>query len=285
MHADEVDVSVDLVRRLVAEQFPEWAALPITQFLHGGTDHFIFRLGDGLQARLPKHAPSTGQIEKEIELLPRVAAQVPVEVPQPLAVGAPDADYPFTWGVYRWLPGATPRAGTVALAREVAAFLHALQRIDPAGAPPASRRGGPLRDDDFIRRSIERLAPEFEPALVTSEWERALELPPWDRPPVWLHGDLLPSNLLVRGGRLAVVLDWGLACAGDPACDLMLAWSLLDPVRAAFRDAVGVDDATWARARAWALWQGTNALGYYRDTNPPMAAHARLVLANVLRDR
>jgi aminoglycoside phosphotransferase (APT) family kinase protein len=285
MHEDEVDVSVELVRRLLAAQFPEWAALPVVQFFHGGTDHFIFRLGDGLQARLPKHEPSTGQAEKELAVLPLVAPHLPVEVPQPLAIGRPGEAYPFTWGVYRWLPGEPPRKGTVGLAHELAAFLAALQAIDVAAAPPARRRGGPLRDDDFIRRSIEQLGPEFDPVVVTDEWERALELPDWDRPPVWLHGDLLPSNLLARDGRLAAVIDWGLACAGDPACDLMLGWSLLDPVREQFRRAVGVDDATWARARAWALWQGTNALGYYRETNPPMAAHARLVLTNVLRDR
>jgi aminoglycoside phosphotransferase (APT) family kinase protein len=203
-------------------------------------------------------------------------------VPEPLALGGPGEGYPFTWAVHRWLPGEPPREGTVQLAHDLAGFLAALQAIDAEGAPPARRRGAPLRDDDFIRSSIARLAPEFDPAAVTREWERALELPQWDGPPVWLHGDLLPSNLLVRAGRLAAVLDWGAACAGDPACELLAAWSLLYPVRETFRAALGVDDATWERGRGWALWQAVAALPYYRETNPPMAAYARAVLTNVL---
>jgi aminoglycoside phosphotransferase (APT) family kinase protein len=280
MHTDEVEVSVEVVRRLLADQLPAWAALPIVQFEHGGTDHFIFRLGEALQARLPKHAPSTGQAEKELELLPRLAPHLPVDVPDPLALGRPGDGYPFTWGVYRWLPGEPPREATVELAHDLAAFINALQSIDPSGAPPAHRRGAPPRDGDFMRESLAQLPPD-----ATDEWERALALPQWHRPPVWLHGDLLASNLLLHDGRLAAVIDWGAACAGDPACDYMIAWSLLDPVRDAFREAVGVDDATWARARGWALAQAAAALPYYRGTNPPMVAHAELALTNVLRDR
>jgi aminoglycoside phosphotransferase (APT) family kinase protein len=284
MHDDEVPVSEETARTLLRAQFPQWSSLPITTFTHGGTDHFIFRLGDELQLRLPKHAPSTGQAEKELELLPRLAPHLPVEVPQPLALGEAGAGYPFTWGVYRWLPGEPPPDASVDLARELAAFIRALQRTDPAAAPAPRHRGAPLRDDTFIRSSIQRLAPDFDPDTVMREWDRVLTLPQWDRAPVWLHGDLLASNILVNGAGLAAVIDWGGACAGDPAADYMIAWSLLAPVREEFRAALDVDDATWARARGWALWQAAAALPYYRETNPPMAAHARSAIAGVLQD-
>jgi aminoglycoside phosphotransferase (APT) family kinase protein len=284
MHPDEVDVSADLVRRLLETQFPDWAHLPLSPFEHGGTDHVIVRLGDELQVRLPKHEPSTGQVEKELELLPRLGPQLPVEIPRPLARGEPGEGYPFTWAVYRWLPGEPPREASVQLARELAEFIRALQRVDTAGAPPPRHRGAPLRDDAFIRSSIAHLAPDFDADAVTHEWERVLALPQWDRAPVWLHGDLLASNVLVRGGRLVAVLDWGATCAGDPAADYMISWSLLAPVREAFRAALDVDDATWARGRGWALWQAVAALPYYRHTNPPMVAHARSAIAGVLAD-
>jgi aminoglycoside phosphotransferase (APT) family kinase protein len=284
MHVDEVAVSAELVHRLLEAQFPEWAELPLAPFAHGGTDHFIFRLGDELQVRLPKHEPSTGQVEKEMVVLPRLAPHLAVSVPEPLARGEPAEGYPFTWGVYRWLKGEPPRDATAQLARELAAFVNTLQRIDPADAPAPRHRGAPLRDDGFIRKSIAQLAPDFDPGVVMREWERVLTAAPWDRAPVWVHGDLLASNVLVLRARLVAVLDWGGACAGDPAADYMIAWSLLAPVRDEFRAALDVDDATWARARGWALWQAAAALPYYRDTNPPMVEHARSALAGVLAD-
>jgi aminoglycoside phosphotransferase (APT) family kinase protein len=237
-----------------------------------------------MQVRLPKHASSTGQVEKELAILPSLAPALPVEVPRPVAHGMPREGYPFSWGVYEWLAGEPARSGTHALAQDVAAFLGVLQGIDTTGAPSPGSRGGPLTDSTFIRDSIARLPDEFDRGVVSRAWDRALAVPGWDRAPVWVHGDVLASNLLVRAGRLAVVLDWGTACAGDPACDLMIAWSLLDPVRAAFRAAIDIDGATWSRGRGWALWQAASALAYYRDTNPPMVAHARVALANVLND-
>lgn len=284
MHADEIDVDADIVRALLREQFPDWAAWPPVRVQHGGTDHHIFRLGGELQARLPKHEPSTGQFEKESALLPLLAPSLPVDVPEPLALGRPGGGYPFTWGVYRWLPGEPPKEGTPELAHDLAGFLAALQQIDVAGAPPARHRGAPLRDSEFTRSSLDQLADEFDVAALAGLWESALAEPPWDKAPVWLHGDLLAGNLLLRDGRLAAVLDWGPACAGDPACDYMVAWSLLSPVRDEFRRATGVDDATWNRARGWALWQATVALPYYRDTNPAMVAQSRGVIDELLRE-
>jgi aminoglycoside phosphotransferase (APT) family kinase protein len=284
MHDDEIDVGADTVRELLHRQFPHWSELPLARVQHGGTDHHIFRVGDDLQVRLPKHAPSAGQFEKEAALLPLLARSLPVDVPEPLALGEPAAGYPFTWGVYRWLDGEPATAGTVELAEDLAAFLHALERVDVTGAPPPRGRGAPLADGAFIRSSLAQLGDEFDVAALTELWEEALRSPQWDRPPVWVHGDLLSGNLLVRDGRLSAVLDWGPTCAGDPACDFMIGWSLLSPVREEFRVAADVDDATWSRARGWALWQAAAALPYYRETNPPMAAQSRHVLRELLAE-
>ena len=285
MHADEVRVSAELVRALLRRQFPEWSELPIVAFDHGGTDHFIFRLGGELQARLPKHEPSTGQVEKELRILPRLRPHLQVELPKPLARGLPGEGYPFTWGVYRWLPGEPPRDGSVELAGDVAGFLHALQQLPVEDEAPVNTRGAPLaRRDRAFREALARLGGEVDTAAVASAWDAALAAPEWDGAPVLIHGDMLPANLLVREGRLSAVLDWGLFGAGDPACDYLIAWSLLAPVREAFRSAAAVDDATWARARGWALSHGVIALPYYKHTNPPMAAHARSAIAGVLAD-
>jgi aminoglycoside phosphotransferase (APT) family kinase protein len=285
MHDDEVDVDETVVRILLRARFPHLAELPLARVVHGGTDHHIWRLGDDLQVRLPKHAPSTGQAEKDAGLLPRLAPHLPVAVPELVARGEPSEPYPFAWAIYRWLPGVPPAAGTEQLALELADFLRALRAAPTEGGPPARGRGRPLAqlDDAFFRSSLEQLAGEYDLATLEDVWERSRAAPDWSRDPVWLHGDVLASNLLVRDGRLSAVIDWGVACVGDPAPDLMIAWSLLAPVRETFRAAVDADAATWERARGWALWQAVCALPYYRETNPPMVAHARAVLDELTR--
>ena len=289
VHADEIVVPPELVRALLREQFPHWAGLPLARVPSYGTDNVLFRLGDELYVRLPRLRASTApkwatdQIEKERAWLPRLAPHLPVEVPTVLAVGEPGAAYPHRWAIYRWLDGAPPEVGTPELARDVAAFLAALQRIDTTGAPPGGHRGGRLevRDAD-TREALAQLGDDVDVPAATAAWEAALTVQPWPREPVWLHGDLLEGNLLVRDGRLTAIIDWGAACAGDPAFDYSLAWSLLAPVRAEFRAACGVDDETWARARGLALSQAVIALPYYRDTNPPIVARSRLVIREVL---
>lgn len=291
VHADEIDVDVRVVRALLREQFPEWADLGLRQFESYGTDNALFRLGDEMYVRLPRLRRDVvpkwaiTQIDKEAEWLPRLAPHLPVHIPVPLAQGEPGEGYPHRWGVYRWLEGENPQHGTSELARDVAGFISALQRIDPSCAPPTMARARPLAAHDAeTRAALMRLHEEIDVAAAVAAWERALEAPPFEGPPVWVHGDLIVGNLLVRQGRLAAVLDFGSLCAGDPACDCMSAWSLFAPVRDAFRAALAVDDATWARARGWALSQGVIALPYYLHTNPPMVRHARSAIAGVLAD-
>jgi aminoglycoside phosphotransferase (APT) family kinase protein len=283
MHDDEIELREDVARRLLEQQFPQWAALPLARVPTYGTDNVLFRLGDELQLRLPRLTPDqrSTQIAFEAEWLPRLRPHLPVEIPELVAIGEPSPEYAHRWAVYRWLDGAPPVAGTVELARDLAAFIAALQRCDTARAPAGRDRGGPLElRDRGTRRCLEWLDDE----RATAVWEAALAAPPWDGEPVWLHGDLLEGNLLVRDGRLAAVIDWGCARVGDPAFDYIPAWSLLAPVRDAFRAATGVDDATWTRARGLAVSQAVIALPYYLHISPPIVERSRRVIKEATAD-
>ncbi|WP_156756266.1 aminoglycoside phosphotransferase family protein [Actinokineospora pegani] len=274
----------DLVRRLIAEQFPHWAGLPMRRLPSGGTVNAMYRLGADMVVRLP--LADDGDVPRERRWLPRLAPLLPTAIPQVLGAGEPAEGWPSRWSVYRWLPGENPEAGTpgAPLAEDLAAFVAAMREVTLPGAPPA-HRGGPLAALDAATRSaIEELRTVPEEAVdcdaALAVWEDA---PEWDGPPVWLHADLMPGNLLVEDGRLTGVIDFGCAGIGDPACDLFPAWNLLPAdAREVFREALGVDDATWARGRARTLSQAMVALPYYRTTNPAMAGNARHVIRTVL---
>jgi aminoglycoside phosphotransferase (APT) family kinase protein len=239
--------------------------------------------------RLPRIRSAVAGDEREYEWLPRLAPHLPVAVPVPLGKGEPAAGYPWPWFVYRWLGGENPTVDGMAdpafLARDVARLLDALHRIDPTGGP-ASHRGAPLAvQDEPARAAIAALRGTIDTDAATAAWDVALATPAWSGAPVWIHGDLLPGNLLFEHGRLTGVIDWGVAGIGDPACDLMVAWGLLpSEARKVIRAELGVDDATWARGRRWALSVGLIALPYYEDTNPAFAAFARYLVDEALAD-
>jgi aminoglycoside phosphotransferase (APT) family kinase protein len=254
---DRPEIDVDVVRRLVATQFPQWAGLEIRPVAHGGWDNRTFHLGDTMSVRLPSAAAYAEAVDKEQRWLPVLAPQLPLPIPVPLGRGEPGEGYPYGWSVLRWLPGETASVDRIAdqarFAGDLAAFLAALQRADPAGGPGPGQhnwfRGGSLRTfDDQV--------PPDEPAPVREIWQAALDAT-WDGGPRWFHGDVAPGNLLLdAGGDLAAVIDFGTCGVGDPACDLAVAWTLLDADgRRVFRDRLAVDDATWARGRGWALWK------------------------------
>jgi aminoglycoside phosphotransferase (APT) family kinase protein len=293
MHADEIPTDVGLVRRLLAAQFPQWASLSLTPVPSAGTDNAIYRLGDDLAVRLPRIHWATGQVAKERAWLPKLAPLLPLQLPEQLAIGAPDAGYPYQWAIYRWLPGehatSAPLIDPQQAARDLAAFILALQQIDPVGGPPAREhnlRGVPLAlRDAATRAAIAAMGGLIDTYLATQVWDAALRVPPWEGEPVWFHGDLLPGNLLVVDGRLSAVIDWSGLGVGDPACDLMCAWALFGgESREAFRSALGVDAATWARARGQALSQAVIFVPYYLHTNPVGVASARRMLAALLAD-
>jgi aminoglycoside phosphotransferase (APT) family kinase protein len=291
MHAGQVDIDVALVRRLLAAQFPAWAGLPLVPVASTGTVNALYRLGEELVVRLPLVERWAAGLTNELEWLPRLAPSLPLAVPEPVAAGEPDEGYPFRWAVYRWVDGETWAGDRVTdpcrAAEELAAFAHALQAVDPTGKPrprPASH-GGPLRARDAgVRAALAAAEGMVDTGAITRAWEAALEVPTWDRPPIWVHSDLLAGNILVRDGRLHAVIDWGGAGVGDPAANALAAWSLFTAEsRAAYRAALGVDEATWERGRGWALTRIMN-VPYYADTNPGFAEDAKRTLAEALAD-
>jgi aminoglycoside phosphotransferase (APT) family kinase protein len=286
MHADELDIDVALARRLLAEQFPQWADLPLSRVEPAGTVNAIFRLGDELSLRLPRRNGSTKPGGKEFDWLPRLAPLLPLEIPIPVAQGRPSGDYPWFWDVYTWVEGQTApmeAIDAIQAARDLAAFVAALRQVDPIGAPQG--RGIPLVERDVeMRHWFANF--DGDPA-VHEAWARALAAPPWEGPPVWHHGDLDVRNWLVRDGRIRAVIDWGSMGVGDPACDVMVAWKLHSrEARDAFRESLPTDDATWERARGWALSQAVAALAYYTPENNPALYHeAQRWLDLVLSER
>jgi aminoglycoside phosphotransferase (APT) family kinase protein len=290
MHADELDTDEALVRRLLVAQFPQWAELPIEALPAGGTDNAIYRLGDALSVRLPRRRGSRVEwLDKEFEWLPKLAPLLPLQVPAPVARGAPGEGYPHEWAIYAWLEGEDAASAPLDLASaaaDLAELLAAFRRIDPTGGPPAAGRGGSLRPrDEETRSGIAALADLIDAAAVTAVWETALAAPEWDGAPVWIHGDLDARNLLVRNRRITGLLDWGAMCVGDPACDVKVAWAVLDAeTRPVFRELLEIDDATWARGRGWALSQAMIALPYYLHTYPVIVEQAWRWVGEALAD-
>ena len=292
MHDDEVDTSVSLVRRLLITQFPQWANLPVEPAHSAGTGNALYRLGDDMVVRLPRIPSAVGQVNKEQKWLPILAPRLPLNIPIPLAKGHPSDGYPWHWSVYRWLEGrdATiePIANPLQAATDLAQFIIALQGIEATGGPPPGEhnfyRGVPLATrDQETRAAIADLHDVFDAGQVTAAWDAAVETPVWSGAPVWIHGDLHAGNLLVNQGRLSAVIDFGGLGVGDPACDVMAAWVFLSAEnRALFREALQVDDATWARGRGWALSFGLIALPYYQTTNPVLAGIARHAINEAL---
>jgi aminoglycoside phosphotransferase (APT) family kinase protein len=287
LHDGEVGIDAGLVRRLVAVQFPRLAGLQVSAVRSTGTVNAIYRLGDGLCARLPRVQRYASDLVDELRWLPWLAPQLPLQVPEPVAVGQPAGGYPFPWAIYRWIDG-QPYADELVdderrAAADLARFVAELRMIDPvAGAPRAGRR--PLRElDAATRTAIDSLRNVIDRDAAMAVWERALQAPAWHGTPVWIHTDLLRSNLLVGGGRLSAVIDFGAAGIGDPAADVIAAWSVFGRAgRETYRAVLGVDDGTWNRARGFALHQAVLIIPYYAETNPGFAASARRTVGQIL---
>ena len=294
MTNSNVEITVSLVSRLVAAQFPQWAELPLRPVEFDGWDNRTFRLGENMSVRVPSAERYAPQVQKEQRWLPRLAPQLPLPIPAPLAMGVPDDGYPWYWSIYRWVEGESATLERIADLRQfattLAQFLRALQRIEPVGGPLPGQhnffRGGPLKVYDAeTRQTISILGDAIDADAVTEMWDTALKST-WRGAPVWIHGDVSATNLLVKQGRLCAVIDFGCSGVGDPACDMTIAWTLLSGnSRSAFRAALSVDDATWARARGWTLWKGLITLAEHLHTNPVEADKARRIIESVLADR
>jgi aminoglycoside phosphotransferase (APT) family kinase protein len=283
MHADELSIDEHAVRRLLAAQFPDLARLPICRVPSSGTVNAIFRLGDELAVRAP-FVPGDAGVEREALWSPRLAPLLPVRVPRILGVGSPSDEYPSPWLVVDWIPGETPASGGLREIDPLVEFIRALRALDPTGAPASHRNGVLAQRDAGVREALGRIW-EADTEVLLRIWERALAVGHWPHPPVWVHADLLPSNVLVDGrGRLAAVIDM-VPGAADPATELICAWNLVAAdKRAEFRSALGVDDDEWDRGRGWTLLQATMALPYYRDTNQGMTDMAVHALRELVAD-
>ncbi|MBA3905690.1 MAG: aminoglycoside phosphotransferase family protein [Pseudonocardiales bacterium] len=287
-------ITAELAARLVAQQFPAWAGLPVVPVAESGWDNRTFRLGDTMTVRLPTAEYYVAAVEKEHTWLPRLAPHLPLPIPTPLALGTPGLGYPWPWSVRRWIDGrpATEEriADLVELADDLARFLVALWAADVPGGPAAGahsfHRGGNLVVyDRETQAALARLGGRVDAATATTLWEEALAAHP-PRAPVWFHGDVAAGNLLVDDdGRLSAVIDFGTSGVGDSACDLVIAWTLFDaPSREAFRGGTALDEGAWARAAGWALWKALITLA------APAAAQidregAERTLHRVLDDR
>lgn len=257
-------IDADLVTSLIAEQFPQWSGLPVTPVAPQGWDNRSFRLGADMLVRLPSAARYAAQVAKEQRWLPMLAPALPFAIPKPIAKGRPTAAYLLAWSVYGWINGTTAKSGEIAddttFARDLAQFLRSLHRIDTKDGPAPGahnfHRGGALAVyDTETRAALNALQGRIDTAAASAIWDKALASH-WHRPAIWLHGDIACNNLLVKDGALCAILDFGSCAVGDPACDLVAAWTMFDgEARSAFCASLPFDAATWARAQGWALWK------------------------------
>ncbi|MFJ8917412.1 aminoglycoside phosphotransferase family protein [Amycolatopsis sp. NPDC102389] len=289
-----ITVDVTQVRLLVDAQFPEWAGLPVRPVAASGWDNRTFRLGEDMVVRLPSAAEYALAVDKEQRWLPLLAPRLPLPVPVPLAKGRPGAGYPFEWSVYRWLDGEPATADRISdpvrFALDLSDFLVALQSIDTVDGPQPGKhnwfRGATLRTYDAqVERALTKLDGDIDAGAAREIWKTALDAT-WHGVDRWFHGDMAPGNLLIEGGRLAGVIDFGTCGVGDPSCDLAIAWTLLTADgREAFRGRLAVDAGTWARGRGWALWKTLVTCARTRGHADEEAVNARRVLGEILSDR
>jgi aminoglycoside phosphotransferase (APT) family kinase protein len=292
-NTDIVSIDVSLVQRLIAEQFPEWADLPVKPVEFSGWDNRTFHLGEHMTVRLPSDEEYSQQVEKEQFWLPKLAPQLPLPIPTPLAMGKPGEGYPCHWSIYSWIDGNTASIERIVALRQfataLAEFLVALQRCDATGGPLAGPhnfyRGGDLATYDAeTRQAISILGNKIDADIVTEVWNTALAST-WSRSPVWVHGDVAIGNLLVHKGQLSAVIDFGQLCIGDPACDLAIAWTFfIEESRDAFRAAIPLDSATWERARGWTLWKALIVYAGLPGTNLLEAEKSKLIIDEILED-
>lgn len=298
LHADEVPIDLDLVRSLLAHQYPRFARLDLRPASSQGTDNVMFRLGDDLAVRLPRKAEAVAGLLVERDWLPALSTALPLAVPLPVAAGEPEHIYPFPWSVCAWLVGEPigPAGLNAADADRLAGFVGALQSQDAATGPhvrPGQRAGRVADYDSRFRTALTAFRAAVDAGRIDAEtvdlggvervWQAALEAPEWSGSGVWVHRDLLAANLLQRGGALSGVIDFGGLSVGDPAGNLMTIFHVVAPVdRGRFVAAVGADEATVARARGAAMVQGLEAWPYYLNTHPGMVAMAQRVLATTL---
>jgi len=289
---EKIHIDISLVQKIITTQFPQWTNLSIKPVEPGGWDNRTFRLGDHMLVRLPSAPEYADKVAKEQYWLPQLSPHLPLSIPTPLAIGKPDENYPFPWSVYQWIDGEPASSTHITdlnqFAIDLAQFLKALQRIDTTGGPIAGPhnfyRGGSLKIYDAeTQEAIARLGNKIDASTVTKIWNTALAST-WQHLPVWIHGDIAPNNLLVKNGRLCAVIDFGGLGIGDPACDYAIAWTFFNnESRHILRTALACDNATWERARGWALWKALITYAQLPGTNVVEKENAKYVIDAIIK--
>jgi aminoglycoside phosphotransferase (APT) family kinase protein len=294
MHPDQLRIGVNTVRVLVASQFPDWAALPITAVDSQGTVNALFRIGDHLAARFPLRPGEVDEtrrwLESEAEAAQELHGRTPFATPEPVAIGEPGAGFRLPWAIQTWLPGTTATeadpGNSIAFAEDLATFIEAVRSIDTAGRTFArSGRGGDLRGhDEWIQTCLQHSEKLLDVSRLRQLWAAFRELRRVGAD-VMTHGDLIPGNVLVANQRLAGVIDVGGLGPADPALDLVGAWHLLEQKpRQVLRERLGCDDLEWERGKAWAFEQSAGVVWYYADTNPTMSQMGLRTLDRIMAE-
>lgn len=295
MKNDTPNITLSLVKKLIFEQFPAWSGLTIQPVALSGWDNRTFHLGKEMSIRLPSTEDYSLQPEKEQKWLPKLAPHISLQISEPLAMGKPSHDYPWHWSIYRWLEGES--ANTLVLndsqlekmALSLAEFLKELHRINPQHAPLSGKhnyyRGAhPSIYDTETRTTIIQLHSVINEKMAIHLWEKAIESK-WDKRPVWIHGDFASGNILMKEGSVVAVIDFGCMGIGDPACDLVIAWTLFkNSSRELFKSTVNLDENTWARARGWALWKACLELNKCQDIESVEAINQRQIIDDLLHE-
>jgi aminoglycoside phosphotransferase (APT) family kinase protein len=288
MHEGELAIDADVVRRLIADQFPQGENLELREFRSTGTVNAVFRLGEHHLVRLPRVARWSVDLERELRWLPMLAGQVSMPIPRVAFAGSATADFPLQWAIYEWIEGTTYADDAVTdeigAAQQMARFIRELREVPTDGAPPAGRR--PLAELDTVtREAIAQSASAIDAERVGEVWDQLVRAEAWSGPPVWIHTDLLRPNIVVAKGRISAIIDWGGAGVGDPAADVIAAWSVFSAAgRRAFREGLDVDEVTWDRARGYALHQAAMIIPYYERSNPGFVYTAVRTIREILSD-
>lgn len=288
-------INTVLVKRLIEEQFPQWANLPIEQVIPGGHDNRTFRLGNEMSIRLPSAECYAAKVKIEQEWLPILATQLSIQIPQPIAMGKPSNYYPWHWSIYKWLAGESANnikainLDLSSLAKQLASFLKELHTVDTTGAPIASPhnfyRGGDLFVyDGETQQALKNLEGHINTSVISKIWQRALSSQ-WLRPPVWIHGDLSSGNILIKDQQLVAVIDFGGMAIGDPSCDLCISWLFFDnESRDVFKSNLNLDIHTWERARGWAMWKALITLEALENKNGLEAIQQQQIINILIKE-
>jgi aminoglycoside phosphotransferase (APT) family kinase protein len=286
-------ITVDLVAKLINEQFPAWSDLEIRPVKCSGHDNRTFHLGEHMSVRLPSAAAYAPQVEKEQRWLPILAKELTLPISTPLAKGEPSETYPWPWSINKWVEGETLTYQNIndlnQVARDLGAFLIELQSIEASGGPLAGEhnfyRGGSLAVyDEESRHALEQNKDVFNEGKLKKIWETALDSK-WNSQPVWVHGDIAPGNILIENGGICAVIDFGILGVGDPACDAAMAWNFFDKdSRKVFKDVLKMDEGTWNRARGWALWKALITYHGNRYSNSEVAWESLTIINSIADD-